>query len=85
MNDTVKTPKLRKCLVSLAQPHKSVHRSDHGWRSICDYIIAASFAIGRFAFSIAAIIASFTSAENTTKLARLLVDFDQNQSADKRT
>ena len=30
VNDTVKTPKLRKCLVSFAQPHKSVHRSDHG-------------------------------------------------------
>ena len=37
VNDAVKIPKLGKCLVSFAQPHKSVHRSDHGWRSIRDY------------------------------------------------
>ena len=53
MNDTVKTPKFRKCLVSpLTDPIMA------GAPSV---IIAVSFAMDRFSFSIAAIIASFTS------------------------
>ena len=59
MNDTVKTPKLRKCLVILHRP--TIPFTDSAMAGATTVIIAVSFAMGRFAFSIAAIIASFTS------------------------